>query len=80
MRERPRADTLDSRTCRKPLHIPIMLSMTTPHRIVLVERPAVADRSETHPRVRHYRLARLRLAEQRQQVAPRHAHLRETYD
>ena len=79
-RDRPKADTLDSRTCRGCLHAPIMLSMSTPHRIVLVERPAVAERTGTHPRVRHYRLARLRLAQQRQQLAPRHAHLRETYD
>ena len=71
---------MDSWTCRAALAHPIMLSMTDPHRIVLVERPAVADRSETHPRVRHYRIARLRLAQRRSEVAPRHAHLRETYD
>ena len=58
-----------------------MLSMTDPHRIVLVERPAVlAERSETPRRVRHYRIARLRLAQRREEIAPRHAHLRETYD
>ena len=57
-----------------------MVSMTSPHRIVLVERPAVAERSGSHPRVRHYRIARLRLAQRRDELAPRHAHLRETYD
>jgi hypothetical protein len=57
-----------------------MLSMTDPHRIVLVERPAVAERTETHPRVRHYRIARLRLAQARDELAPRHAHLRQSYD
>ena len=57
-----------------------MLSMTDLHRIVLVQRPATADRGDTHPRVRHYRIARLRLDQQRNEIAPRHAHLRETYD
>jgi len=57
-----------------------MLSMTSPHRIVLVQRPLAAERSETHPRVRHYKLARLRLAPARDELASRHAHLRESYD
>lgn len=57
-----------------------MLSMTEPHRIVLVQRPAAADRGDAHPRVRHYRIARLRLEQRRDEIAPRHAHLRESYD
>ena len=57
-----------------------MLSMTDPHRIVLVERPSAVDRSEIHPRIRHYRIARLRLAQRRDELSARHAHLRESYD
>jgi hypothetical protein len=52
----------------------------TSTRIVLVQRPGAPDREIQQPRIRHYRIARLRLAERRGEIEPRHAHLRETYD
>lgn len=57
-----------------------MLSMTHPHRIVLVQRPGIPERESLQPKIRHYRIARLRLVERRGELSPRHAHLRETYD
>ena len=54
--------------------------MTAPHRILLV--PDARPRSELSaaPKVRRYRLARLRLAEIRQPAEPRFAHLAKAYD
>jgi hypothetical protein len=52
----------------------------TSTRIVLVQRPGVPERESLQPKIRHYRIARLRLAERRGEIQPRHAHLRETYD
>ena len=51
----------------------------THHRVLLVERP----RSSTQingAKIRHYRLARMRLAERREQPDARFAHLRRAYD
>ena len=51
-----------------------------PHRILLVpdERPREAAVNE--PKVRRYRLARLRIAQARTPVEPRYAHLARAYD
>ena len=51
-----------------------------PHRILLMpaERPALGGVNE--PKVRRYRLARLRLAETRQPAEPRFQHLARAYD
>ena len=58
-----------------------MPAMTTaPHRILLVpdDRRRVPPASE--PKVRRYRLARLRVAETRQPAEPRFDHLARAYD
>lgn len=55
-----------------------MLAMN-PQRILLVEQPKSSS-AINQPKIRHYRLARLRLAHQRDTVDPRHAHLRRSYD
>ena len=51
-----------------------------PHRILLVPdarpRPALGD----EPKVRRYRLARLRVAETRRPAEPRFEHLARAYD
>jgi hypothetical protein len=54
-----------------------MPSMT--HRVLLIERPA-SPSSPDSPKIRHYRLARTRLAASRREMPPRYAHLRKTYD
>jgi hypothetical protein len=53
--------------------------MSAPHRILLVPeaRPAPAI---TAPRIRRYSLARVRLADARDRVQPKFAHLRRAYD
>jgi hypothetical protein len=56
-----------------------MLSMTS-SRVLLVERPRTSS-SLDGPKIRHYRLARMRLAERRKEPGDaRFAHLRKTYD
>lgn len=55
-----------------------MPSMT--HRVLLIERPGVASSSPDSPKIRHYRLARTRLAAGRREVPPRYEQLRKTYD
>ena len=57
-----------------------MLAMTAPHRILLV--PDARPRADlaTAPKVRRYRLARLRLAEIRHPGEARFAHLAKAYD
>ena len=53
---------------------------TAPHRILLV--PDARPRAElaAAPKVRRYRLARLRVAETRRQAEPRFEHLARAYD
>ena len=53
---------------------------TAPHRILLV--PDARSRTElaAAPKVRRYRLARLRVADTRQPSEPRFGHLARTYD
>ena len=53
---------------------------TAPHRILLV--PDARPRTElaTAPKVRRYRLARLRVAETRRPAEPRFEHLARAYD
>lgn len=50
-----------------------------PQRILLVEQPKTSS-AINQPKIRHYRLARLRLAQHRETVEPRFAHLRKSYD
>ena len=58
--------------------------MSAPRRIVLVPeaRPAGAPalNASAGPAVRRYSLARVRLADARERVPPRFAHLRKAYD
>jgi hypothetical protein len=59
-----------------------MPAMTTaPHRILLVPdaRPR-PEQPSTDPKVRRYRLARLRVAETRQPEEPRFRHITRAYD
>jgi hypothetical protein len=49
------------------------------HRVQLVERPRPSSSVED-PKIRHYRLARARLAQRREEPAQRFSHLRKTYD
>ena len=52
----------------------------TATRVLLVERPRTSSAVDG-PKIRHYRLARLRLAERNREPADaRFAHLRKTYD
>ena len=53
---------------------------TAPHRILLV--PDARPRAEAlaEPKVRRYRLARLRVAETRRPAEPRFEHLTKAYD
>jgi hypothetical protein len=53
--------------------------MPVPHRILLVPeaRPATGANA---PRIRRYSLARVRLADARDRVPPKFAHLRKAYD
>jgi hypothetical protein len=55
-----------------------MPSMT--HRVLLIERPGASPSSPDSPKIRHYRLARTRLAASRREMPPRYEHLRKTYD
>ena len=56
-----------------------MLSMTDASRIILLP-DAKAPEGATASKIRRYRLARVRLAERREQVPHRHAHLVRAYD
>ena len=53
--------------------------MNAPHRILLIEQPR-PDAEVRGSKIRHYRLARLRLAERRAHDAQRFAHLKRIYD
>ncbi len=53
---------------------------TAPHRILLVPDERRRDPLPSEPKVRRYRLARLRLAEKRQPAKPRFEHLGRAYD
>jgi hypothetical protein len=58
-----------------------MPAMTTaPHRILLVPDERRRGSLPSEPKVRRYRLARLRLAESRQPAEPRFEHLARAYD
>lgn len=56
-----------------------MLSMTT-SRVLLLPDTAKAATGPEASKVRRYRLARLRLAERRDQARPRHEHLLRAHD
>lgn len=56
-----------------------MLSMTDASRIILLP-DAKAPGEATASKIRRYRLARVRLAERREALPPRHAHLARSYD
>ena len=51
--------------------------MPAPHRILLVPEARPAG---TPPKIRRYSLARVRLADSRERVAPKFSHLRRVYD
>ncbi len=51
-----------------------------PHRILLVPDDRRSPAVLTEPKVRRYRLARLRVAETRQPSEPRFSHLARAYD
>ena len=58
-----------------------MPAMTTaPHRILLVPESRPRPASPAEPKVRRYRLARLRVAETRHPSGPRFEHLTRAYD
>jgi hypothetical protein len=58
-----------------------MPAMTTaPHRILLVPDGRPRAELAAEPKVRRYRLARVRVAEARQPSEPRFAHLARAYD
>jgi hypothetical protein len=58
-----------------------MPAMTTaPHRILLVPDARPRTEASLEPKVRRYRLARLRVAETRQPAEPRFEHLGRAYD
>ncbi|HEX2085187.1 MAG TPA: hypothetical protein VHF89_05855 [Solirubrobacteraceae bacterium] len=53
---------------------------TSPHRILLVPDGRPRAEAPAAPKVRRYRLARLRIAETRQPAEPRFEHLARAYD
>ena len=53
---------------------------TAPHRILLVPDARPRTEASLEPKVRRYRLARLRVAETRQPAEPRFEHLGRAYD
>ncbi len=53
---------------------------TAPHRILLVPDGRPRAELAAEPKVRRYRLARVRVAEARQPSEPRFAHLARAYD
>jgi hypothetical protein len=58
-----------------------MPAMTTaPQRILLVPEAVSRPASLAEPKIRRYRLARLRVAETRQPAEPRFEHLARAYD
>ena len=57
-----------------------MLTMTRSSRVLLMPDAAKAVTGPHASKVRHYRLARVRLAERRAELPPRHAHLLKTHD
>ncbi len=58
-----------------------MPAMTTaPHRILLVPDARPRPELQTEPKVRRYRLARLRVAETRRPTEPRFQYLARAYD
>jgi hypothetical protein len=58
-----------------------MPAMTTaPHRILLVPDARPRTDADAAPKVRRYRLARLRVAEIRQPAEPRFQHIARVYD
>lgn len=58
-----------------------MAAMTTaPHRILLVPDARPRPDALAEPKVRRYRLARLRVAETRQPAEPRFEHIARAYD
>jgi len=57
-----------------------MLDMTSSSRVLLVPDATKAVAGPHAAKVRHYRLARVRLAERRNELPPRHAHLLKPHD
>jgi len=57
-----------------------MLDMTSSSRVLLVPDATKAVAGPHAAKVRHYRLARMRLAERRNELPPRHAHLLKPHD
>ena len=57
-----------------------MLDMTSSSRFLLMPDAAKGVTGPHAAKVRHYRLARVRLAERRGELPPRHAHLLKTHD
>jgi hypothetical protein len=60
-----------------------MLPMPSPsavNRLVLVSSPARGSLGRDSASIRRYRIARLRVEGERRAGAPRHAHLKRTYD
>jgi hypothetical protein len=58
-----------------------MPAMTTaPHRILLVPETRPRAEALAEPKVRRYRLARLRVAQTRQPAQPRFEHISRAYD
>ena len=53
---------------------------TAPHRILLVPDERSRGELAAAPKVRRYRLARLRMADTRQPAEPRFEHLARAYD
>ncbi len=57
-----------------------MLGMTSSSRVLLVPDDTKAVAGPHAAKERHYRLARVRLAERRSELPPRHAHLLRSHD
>jgi hypothetical protein len=57
-----------------------MVHMTSSSRVLLLPDAAKAVTGPHASKVRHYRLARVRLAERRGELPPRHAHLLKAHD
>ncbi|HEX2087422.1 MAG TPA: hypothetical protein VHF89_17195 [Solirubrobacteraceae bacterium] len=53
---------------------------TAPHRILLVPDARPRPHADPAPKLRRYRLARLRVAETRQPTEPRFEHIARAYD
>ena len=57
-----------------------MRAMTSTSRIMLLHDPRASVFGPEAAKVRRYRLARVRLAERRDELEPRHAHLLRAHD